>query len=86
MYANAASNVLITGSSDGDIKIWDTSVVPQLLHTLANEHSARGGFSLRPVGSSSSLQGVQQVYYDSEMRLYSCGADYSLKVRNLPTY
>ncbi|KAI6176952.1 hypothetical protein M3Y97_00854600 [Aphelenchoides bicaudatus] len=66
--------------------IWDTSVVPQLLHTLPNEHSARGGFSLRPVGSSSSLQGVQQIYYDSEMRLFSCGADYSLKIRNLPTY
>ncbi|KAI6235649.1 hypothetical protein M3Y95_00074000 [Aphelenchoides besseyi] len=85
MYANPASNILVTGSSEGDVKIWDTGVIPQLLHTLPGEHSVRGGFSLRQVGSSSQ-QGVQQVYCDQEMRLYSCGADCSLKIRNLPTY
>lgn len=49
--------------------------------SLDGEHVARGGFSLRQVAST--VQGVQQVYIDPEIRLFSCGADCSLKIRSL---
>lgn len=47
---------------------------------FSGEHANRVGFSLRQVASSS-VQGVQQLYMDSQMRLFSCGGDSSLKLR-----
>ncbi|CAD5215760.1 unnamed protein product [Bursaphelenchus okinawaensis] len=85
MYSDNNSNILLTGSSEGDIKIWDINSVPQLLHTLSGEHTMKGGFSLRQVGSST-VQGTQQLYFDSDLRLFSCGADCSLKIRTLPNF
>ncbi|CAD5221721.1 unnamed protein product [Bursaphelenchus xylophilus] len=85
MYSDNNSNLLLTGSAEGDIKIWDINSVPQLLHTMSGEHAVKGGFSLRQVGSSA-VQGTQQLYFDSEMRLFSCGADCSLKIRTLPFF
>lgn len=85
MFSDPDSNLLVTGSGEGDIKVWDMNNVPQLLSTMPAEHAVKGGFSLRQVGSSP-VQGVQQVFYDQEMRLYSCGADCSLKIRSLPSY
>lgn len=55
--------------------------MPQLVTSLDGEHVARGGFSLRQVASV--VQGVQQLYVDPEIRLFSCGADCSLKIRSL---
>lgn len=72
----------IVGSSDGDIKVFNLDPIPQLLYTWSNEHAAKGGFSLRQV-SSGQVQGVQQLYIDSDQRMYSCGADCSLKIRLL---
>ncbi|VDK77572.1 unnamed protein product, partial [Litomosoides sigmodontis] len=70
--------IIVAGSNDGDIKVWDTDLVPQLVTSLDGEHVARGGFSLRQV-----VQGVQQLHVDPEIRLFSCGADCSLKIRSL---
>ncbi|KAK0411859.1 hypothetical protein QR680_005883 [Steinernema hermaphroditum] len=83
LAADPAGDLIIAGSNEGDIKIWSGDVVPSLLYSLPNEHATRGGFSLRQVGSSN-LQGVQQLFVDSQMRLFSCGADCSLKFRTLP--
>jgi len=72
---------------------------PSLVHTLANEHTARSStfHALRQMGAQHTStvqvgvhrrarrQGVQQLHVDAERRLYSCGADCSLKLRPLPT-
>ncbi|KAH0821627.1 hypothetical protein GEV33_001164 [Tenebrio molitor] len=65
-----------TGSADGDIKIWGVSV-PNVLLSLPTEH-ARSSF-FKNIG-----QGVTQLHIDSHARLFSCGADGSMKVRQLP--
>ncbi|KAK5649288.1 hypothetical protein RI129_000317 [Pyrocoelia pectoralis] len=65
-----------TGSADGDIKIWGVTV-PTVLLTLTAEH-ARSSF-FKNIG-----QGVTQLHIDSCARLFSCGADGSMKVRLLP--
>ncbi|KAF2892303.1 hypothetical protein ILUMI_13871 [Ignelater luminosus] len=65
-----------TGSADGDIKIWGVSV-PTVLLSLPAEH-ARSSF-FKNIG-----QGVTQLHIDSCGRLFSCGADGSMKVRQLP--
>ncbi|CAH1131144.1 unnamed protein product [Ceutorhynchus assimilis] len=65
-----------TGSADGDIKIWGVAV-PNVLLSLPAEH-ARGSF-FKNIG-----QGVTQLQIDSHSRLFSCGVDGSMKVRQLP--
>ncbi|XP_018562526.1 dmX-like protein 2 isoform X2 [Anoplophora glabripennis] len=65
-----------TGSADGDIKIWGVAV-PNVLLSLPAEH-ARSSF-FKNIG-----QGVTQLHIDSHARLFSCGADGSMKVRQLP--
>ncbi|XP_030754716.1 dmX-like protein 2 isoform X2 [Sitophilus oryzae] len=65
-----------TGSADGDIKIWGVAV-PNVLLSLPAEH-ARSSF-FKNIG-----QGVTQLQIDAHSRLFSCGADGSMKVRQLP--
>ncbi|XP_018327674.1 dmX-like protein 2 isoform X2 [Agrilus planipennis] len=65
-----------TGSADGEIKIWGVAI-PTLLLNLAGEHSRSSFF--KNIG-----QGVTQLHIDSHARLFSCGADGSMKVRQLP--
>ncbi|KAM3726028.1 DmX-like protein [Dirofilaria immitis] len=43
--------IIVAGSNDGDIKIWNTDLVPLLMASFDGEHIARGGFSLRQVAS-----------------------------------
>ncbi|KAK5967217.1 hypothetical protein GCK32_000230 [Trichostrongylus colubriformis] len=77
-------DLIVAGSSDGDIKIWSADVNPQLMYSLPGEHAAKTGFSFRQVAQSA-VQGVQQLYVDQQLRLFSCGADASLKFRTLPS-
>ena len=49
----------------------------QVLYNFPGEH-ARSSF-FKHIG-----QGVTQLYVDGNARLYSCGADGSMKVRQLP--
>ncbi|KAH7643602.1 dmx-like protein [Dermatophagoides farinae] len=68
-----------TGSADGDIKVWSLyGSNRSLLHSFPGEH-ARNTF-FRNIG-----MGVSHLYIDTCGRLFSCGADGSLKMRHLPT-
>ncbi|XP_045511959.1 dmX-like protein 2 isoform X5 [Pieris brassicae] len=64
------------GAADGDIKVYSLAT-HQLLHTFAGEH-ARSSF-FKHIG-----QGVTQIHIDNGGRLFSCGADGTMKVRKLP--
>lgn len=68
-------------SNDVCEQVWNTDLIPHVVANFDGEHTARGGFSLRQVAST--IQGVQQLYVDPEIRLFSCGADCSLKIRSL---
>ncbi|OTF79926.1 hypothetical protein BLA29_009173 [Euroglyphus maynei] len=68
-----------TGSADGDIKVWSFYGSNRtLLYSFPGEH-ARNTF-FRNIG-----MGVSHLYIDTCGRLFSCGADGSLKMRHLPT-
>ncbi|KAK6643958.1 hypothetical protein RUM43_000223 [Polyplax serrata] len=69
----------VTGSADGDIKVWSlaNTTSSHTLYSFPGEH-ARSSF-FKNIG-----QGVTQLYVDSGSRLFSCGADGSMKVRQLP--
>ncbi|VDN05634.1 unnamed protein product [Thelazia callipaeda] len=81
LVSDPFQQIIVAGSNDGDIKVWSTDLAPNLVAALDSEHVARGGFSLRQVAST--VQGIQQLYIDPKIRLYSCGADCSLKIRSL---
>ncbi|XP_015601429.1 dmX-like protein 2 isoform X2 [Cephus cinctus] len=66
----------VSGAGDGDIKVWGLTV-HSLLYSFPGEH-ARSSF-FKNIG-----QGVTQLQVDSSGRLFSCGADGSMKVRQLP--
>lgn len=68
-----------TGSSDGDIKVWSLiGPTRTLMFSFMQEHSRSTFF--RNMG-----MGVSHLYIDHCGRLFSCGADGSLKMRHLPT-
>uniref|UniRef100_A0A6B2EFJ9 Putative rabconnectin n=1 Tax=Phlebotomus kandelakii TaxID=1109342 RepID=A0A6B2EFJ9_9DIPT len=66
----------VTGSADGDLKVWGLTVHTSL-YSFPGEH-AKGSF-FKHIG-----QGVTQIQVDSYGHLFSCGADGSMKVRQLP--
>lgn len=71
-----SEDLVVTGAVDGDIKIW--SLGSYGCHfTFSGEHARHGIFK-------NISQGVSQVMVDEHNRLFSCGADGSLKVRQLP--
>nr|CAD7457415.1 unnamed protein product [Timema tahoe] len=71
-----AEEFFVTGAADGDIKVWALSG-HNALHSFSGEH-ARSSF-FKNIG-----QGVTQLHVDGGSRLFSCGADGSMKVRQLP--
>uniref|UniRef100_A0A183GLM1 WD_REPEATS_REGION domain-containing protein n=1 Tax=Heligmosomoides polygyrus TaxID=6339 RepID=A0A183GLM1_HELPZ len=77
LVTDSAQDLIVAGSSDGDIKIWSADMNPQLMYSLPGEHAAKM--------AQSTMQGVQQLYIDQQLRLFSCGADASLKFRTLPS-
>ncbi|CAI5454853.1 unnamed protein product [Caenorhabditis angaria] len=84
LISDVSQDLIVAGSSEGDIKIWSADSNPQLMYSLPGEHATKGGFSFRQVGQAT-VQGVQQLFIDQNMRLFSCGADASLKFRTLPS-
>ena len=58
------------------LQIWSMNSY-KCYHTFSDEHSRHGIFK-------NISQGVSQVFVDSHNRLFSCGADGSMKVRQLP--
>ncbi|CAD6187487.1 unnamed protein product [Caenorhabditis auriculariae] len=84
LVTDVSQDLIVAGSSDGDVKVWSADANPQLMYVLPGEHATKGGFSFRQVGQQA-VQGVQQMFIDHSMRLFSCGADASLKFRTLPS-
>ncbi|XP_046448229.1 dmX-like protein 2 isoform X2 [Daphnia pulex] len=67
-----------TGSADGDIKVWSLAT-QHLLYAFPAEHSRSSFF--RSMGQGN---GVNQIHLDTSGRLFSCGSDGSMKLRQLP--
>uniref|UniRef100_A0A0P4VQG0 Uncharacterized protein n=1 Tax=Scylla olivacea TaxID=85551 RepID=A0A0P4VQG0_SCYOL len=76
MALDHSEEFFCTGSADGDIKVWGLGV-HNLIYNLSGEHSKSTLFK-------NLSQGVTQLYLDSSNRLFSCGADGSIKLRQLP--
>lgn len=76
MALGPEEDIVVTGCVDGDIKIWSLGSY-KCVHTFTEEHSRHGIFK-------NISQGVSQVHVDQYNRLFSCGADGSIKVRQLP--
>ncbi|KAG5673298.1 hypothetical protein PVAND_003358 [Polypedilum vanderplanki] len=70
--------IFVTGDSNGDIKVW---ALPAPINTplfyYPGEHKHSSFF--KHTG-----QGVTQIYIDQVGRMFSCGADGSMKIRSLP--
>nr|XP_024216080.1 dmX-like protein 2 isoform X4 [Halyomorpha halys] len=76
LAVDPAEEFFATGASDGDIKVWSLTL-HQVLYNFPGEHAKSSFF--KPIG-----QGVTQLYLDGAARLFSCGADGSMKFRQLP--
>ncbi|XP_055842018.1 dmX-like protein 2 isoform X1 [Episyrphus balteatus] len=75
MAMDPHEELFVTGSAEGDIKIWSLTHHAQL-YTFSGEHAKSSFF--KHIG-----QGVSQLQLDSQGRLFSCGSDGSMKVRQL---
>nr|XP_045610736.1 dmX-like protein 2 [Procambarus clarkii] len=76
MALDQSEEFFCTGSADGDIKVWGLTI-HNLIYNLPGEHSRSSLFK-------NLSQGVTQLQLDVNNRLYSCGADGSIKLRLLP--
>ncbi|CAG2109036.1 unnamed protein product [Medioppia subpectinata] len=77
MALDPGEEFFVTGSADGDIKVWGLGSVRVLFYSFPGEHSRSTLF--RNIG-----MGVSHLYVDQNGRLFSCGADGSMKFRQLP--
>ncbi|GMR60970.1 hypothetical protein PMAYCL1PPCAC_31165, partial [Pristionchus mayeri] len=84
LVVDPSNDVIAIGNSEGDIKIFSCEPNAQLMYSLPGEHAAKTGFSFRQVGQTT-VTGVQQIYVDQDMRMFSCGADCSLNFRTIPS-
>ncbi|XP_023930909.1 dmX-like protein 2 [Lingula anatina] len=66
----------VSGSAEGDVKVWGLGI-HNLMYAFLGEHRKEGLFR-------SNISGVLQVAVSHNKYLYSCGADGSMKVRQLP--
>nr|XP_033784929.1 dmX-like protein 1 isoform X1 [Geotrypetes seraphini] len=71
-----AEEYFLTGSAEGNIKIWNLSTF-NLLHAFINEHARQSIF--RNIGT-----GVMQIEVGPANHIFSCGADGTVKMRILP--
>ncbi|GAB6032390.1 hypothetical protein CHUAL_011029 [Chamberlinius hualienensis] len=71
-----AEEYFVTGSADGDIKVWGLAL-HNVFFSFPGEHTRNTFFRNISVG-------VTQLHVDSNNRLFSCGADGSMKLRQLP--
>ncbi|XP_053214869.1 dmX-like protein 2 isoform X2 [Panonychus citri] len=77
MTLDPGEEFFVTGSADGDIKVWSLIPPQSIVNSYLGEHSRSTLF--RNIG-----MGVSHLYVDNVGRLFSCGADGSLKMRQLP--
>lgn len=72
---DATQEYFVTGSAEGDIKVWGLAVHSCLL-SLPEEHKKQSFFR-------NASNGVMQLDIDAQNRLFSCGADGFFKIRTL---
>nr|XP_033775682.1 dmX-like protein 2 isoform X3 [Geotrypetes seraphini] len=72
-----AEDYFVTGSAEGNMKVWRLNR-HGLIHSFKNEHAKQSIF--RNLGA-----GVIQIDIENENRIFSCGADGTLKMRILPS-
>ncbi|XP_075753347.1 dmX-like protein 2 isoform X2 [Pelodiscus sinensis] len=66
----------VTGSAEGNMKVWRLTGY-DIIHSFKNEHAKQSIF--RNIGA-----GVTQIEIVQDNRIFSCGADGTLKMRVLP--
>ncbi|KAF6025830.1 Rbcn-3A [Bugula neritina] len=74
MAMDPCEEFFVTGSAEGDIKVWGLSQ-HQLIKTYQGEHYKGSMFSRTPSA------GVLQLHVTNEGQLFSAGADGTLRVR-----
>ncbi|XP_053573444.1 dmX-like protein 2 isoform X1 [Bombina bombina] len=72
-----SEDYFVTGSAEGNLKVWRLTG-HGLIHSFKNEHAKQSIF--RNIGA-----GVMQIEAGEDKRIFSCGADGTLKMRVLPT-
>ncbi|XP_078283348.1 dmX-like protein 2 isoform X1 [Rhinoraja longicauda] len=75
---DATEDNFITGSAEGNMKVWRLTS-HGLIHSFTNEHAKQSIF--RNIGT-----GIVQLEIRPRNRIFSCGADGTLKTRVLPDY
>ncbi|XP_038669449.1 dmX-like protein 2 isoform X2 [Scyliorhinus canicula] len=75
---DSSEDYFTTGSSEGNMKVWRLTG-HGLIHSFTNEHAKQSIF--RNIGA-----GVVQLEIRPANRIFSCGADGTLKTRVLPDY
>ncbi|XP_078141511.1 dmX-like protein 2 isoform X1 [Centroberyx gerrardi] len=73
---DASEDFFVTGSAEGNMKVWKLAG-HGLMHSFSNEHAKQSIF--RNIGA-----GVMQVETRPGNRIFTCGADGTLKMRVLP--
>ncbi|KAK2853795.1 hypothetical protein Q5P01_006456 [Channa striata] len=73
---DAFEDFFVTGSAEGNMKVWKLAG-HGLMHSFSNEHAKQSIF--RNIGA-----GVMQVETQPNNRIFTCGADGTLKMRVLP--
>ncbi|XP_075431786.1 dmX-like protein 2 isoform X3 [Ascaphus truei] len=74
---DSSEEYFVTGSAEGNMKVWRLTG-HGLIHSFKNEHAKQSIF--RNIGA-----GVMQIEVGESKRIFSCGADGTLKMRVLPT-
>ncbi|XP_040269912.1 dmX-like protein 2 isoform X3 [Bufo bufo] len=74
---DSSEECFVTGSAEGNMKVWKLTG-HGLIHSFKNEHAKQSIF--RNIGA-----GVMQIEVGEKKRIFSCGADGTLKMRMLPT-
>nr|DBA31766.1 TPA: hypothetical protein GDO54_007546 [Pyxicephalus adspersus] len=74
---DSSEEYFVTGSAEGNMKVWKLTG-HGLIHSFKNEHAKQSLF--RNIGA-----GVMQIEVGENKRVFSCGADGTLKMRVLPT-
>ncbi|XP_044135572.1 LOW QUALITY PROTEIN: dmX-like protein 2 [Bufo gargarizans] len=74
---DSSEECFVTGSAEGNMKVWKLTGYG-LIHSFKNEHAKQSIF--RNIGA-----GVMQIEVGEKKRIFSCGADGTLKMRMLPT-
>uniref|UniRef100_A0A1I7WD56 WD_REPEATS_REGION domain-containing protein n=1 Tax=Heterorhabditis bacteriophora TaxID=37862 RepID=A0A1I7WD56_HETBA len=80
LVTDYTQDIIVAGSSDGDIKIWSADTNPQLMYVLPGEHATKGGFSFRQGMLNSVDFLIFHLYLDSVLFIRSFEIYYKISV------